>query len=148
MTFQFFRRNAPAMAHGGGELKDLCPQFVRDFKKWIDAFPASAACADEIPEEIDRLEKSWCSLLCRIECLQARDLADAIAQYEVAQMYAEWASCGDGRASALIAAASRSLHEFAVSRAAGGQRPTRDQMRVECPPPDRNRSSGLAPPLD
>ena len=132
MTFQFLSgwRNAAASAlFDSGTLKDLCPWFTRDFTRWVDTFPSSLSSAHEVTAELDSLERSWSSTLSKIERLQPQNLAEAMAKFEVAQAYAAWSSPGEGRASALIAAASSALHEFLAPSVGGTRQSLREQIR-------------------
>jgi hypothetical protein len=96
---------------------------------WVDTFPSSVSSAHEVAAELDSLEQSWSSTLSKIERLQPQNLAEAMAKFEVAQAYAAWSSPGEGRASALIAAASSALHEFLAPNVGGVRQPLREQIR-------------------
>ena len=111
-------------------LMHLCSRFMHDFTKWVDSFPSSASYAHEVPVELDSLEQSWSLSLSQIELRQPKNQSEATAKYEVAQAYAAWSSPEEGRASALIAAASAGLFKFSASGPGSIRQPSsRGQIR-------------------
>ena len=136
MTFPFFTgwRNAAAATSAiSGSLRDLCPRFVSEFTRWVDTFPSSISSEREFSADLDCLEESWSSTLPKIEILESQNLLEAMVMFEAAQVYARWSSPGEGRASALIAAASLSLHKFLAQGAVATRKPVRDLSRDHRP---------------